>query len=144
MYVECMCTGCICMIVRVWVHMFKCMLQWFRTRSCDPDPLREIQSCTSYGFDTQTIQKLTHGMIQRFIKVRVMENRRWFGSKTASFHVSICSCLFSYLPLSVGIYILLVSFHVTFCYILLVWLHGSLHETSMIVHLMYLVDMNTY
>ena len=115
-------------------YVFRCMLQWFRTRSCDLDPLREIRSCTRYGSDTQAIRKPTNGMIWRFVPVRAVETRRRFGSKIASFHVSVSSCLFSYLPLSVGIYILLVSFQVTVWLILLVWLPIFFHEISVSAH----------
>ena len=48
------------------------------------------------------------------------------------------------LPLSVCIYMLLLSFHVTFCYILSVWLLVSLHETLVIVHLIFVIDMSLY
>ena len=52
--------------------------------------------------------------------------------------------LFPYLPLSVCVYILMLSFHVTFRYILPVLLPVSLHETSENIYHIYLVDMNTY
>jgi len=85
-----------------------------------------------------------HGMIRRSVSVRAVKTRRRFGSETASFHVSVRSCAFPYLPLSVGIYILHLSFHVTFYYILPVWLLIPLHETSMIVHFIYLVNRSLY
>jgi len=49
-----------------------------------------------------------------------------------------------YLPLLVCIYILHLSFHVTFRYILSVWLLVPLHETSMNVHFNYIVDRRLY
>ena len=50
----------------------------------------------------------------------------------------------SLLLLSVGIYVLLVSFHVTVCYILAVWSLVLLHETSLSVHLIYLGHLSDY
>ena len=64
--------------------------------------------------------------------------------KTTSFHVSICFCLFPYLLLSISTCVLLLSFHVTVWDILLVLSLVSLHETSMIVHLICIVDMSLY
>ena len=51
---------------------------------------------------------------------------------------------FFYLLLSICICVLLLSFHVTIWCILSVWLLVSLHETSMIVHLIYIVDLSNY
>ena len=65
----------------------------------DPDPIWNRVHC---GADTQAIWIPTHGIIWRFVSVRTVKTRWRFGSETVSFHVSICSCVFSYLPLSVG------------------------------------------
>ena len=65
-------------------------------------------------------------------------------SKITSFHVSVCSYVFIYLLLLVCVYVLLLSFHMTFCYILQLWLLVSLHETSIISYLIYVVDMSIY
>jgi len=43
---------------------------------------------------------LTHEMLQRSVPVRVVQTRRQFGPGTASFHVSVCFCVITYLPLS--------------------------------------------
>ena len=86
-----------------------------RTVSGDPDPIRIRARC---GPDTMVIQRPIHGTICRSVLVRAVKTRRRFGSETASFHVSVRSCAFPYLPLSVCIYMLHLSFHVTFCYIL--------------------------
>ena len=51
---------------------------------------------------------------------------------------------FSYLPLSVGVHMLLVSSHVIFCYILPVWLPISLQEASVSIHFNYVVDLSDY
>jgi len=48
---------------------------------------------------------------------------------------------FSYLPLSIAICVLLVSFHVTIWYIKPVCLLIFLHETSLSAHSIYLVDL---
>ena len=58
--------------------------------------------------------------------------------------VSVRSCAIAHLPLSVCIYLLHLSFHVTFFYVLPVWFLVLLHETSMIVHFNYIVDRNLY
>ena len=89
-------------------------------------PGPDSDSCRC-GSDTQAIRRPIHGMIRRLVPVHAVKTRRRFGSETASFHVSVRSCAFPYLPLSVCIYMLLLSFHVTFCYILPVLSLVSLH-----------------
>jgi len=79
---------------------------------------------------------------------------RWFGDpyrfvqwrpdsdldpKSRHFMWVFAFVLFSYLPLSIGICILLVLFHVTIWYILPVWLPVSLHEASVGVHFNFVV-----
>ena len=86
-----------------------------RTVVGDPDSIR-IRA--RYGSDTQAIRRPIHVMIRRSVTVRAVKTRWRFGSETASFHVSVRSCAFPYLPLSVCIYMLHLSFHVTFYYIL--------------------------
>ena len=105
---------------------------------------------------------------ERFRLVRVMdlthwrfEDRlmRWFGdsyrfvqwrpdndsdSRSRHFMWVFSFVLFPCLPWSIGVRILLVSFHVTIWYILLVWLPVSLHVISVSVHIIYLVDMSVY
>ena len=146
----------VCVRVGMWcVYVYGCMFMWahvfmvawnsvedslvrFELVTGDPDPIR-IR--VHWGPDTLAIRRPTHRMIQRFVAVRAVKTKWRFGFK---FHVSICSYLFSYLPLSVSIYILLVSFHVTVWFILPVWLPVSLHEASVSVHLNYFVDLNDY
>jgi len=96
--------------------------------------------CTQY----MAIRRLIHGMIHISVPVHAVKTRRRFGFKTASFHVSVCSCVFLYLLLSVCVYILLLSFHLTFFYILSIWILIPLHETSVISHHIYVVDMSLY
>ena len=128
--------------------LFGGVLQYFGPIWWDPNPAtgdpNMIQTCARCGPDTQAIRRPTHGMIRRSVSVRAVKTRRRFGSETASFHVSVRSFAFPYLPLSVCVYMLHLSFHVTFCYILPVWLLVPLHEISMIVHFNYIVDRSLY
>jgi len=143
----CMCAGVypyVCTLVFVWVHVLGNMLQRFGLVWWDPDPLRETRICVHRGLNSQENRRPIHEMIWRLVPVRAMKTRWQFGSKIVSFHMSVCSCVFPYLPLSACIYMVLSSFHVTFCYIWLVWLLVSLHETSMIVHFICVVDMSLY
>jgi len=80
-----------------------------RTVVGDPDPIRICARC---GPDTQVIRRLIHGMICKSVPVRTAKTRQRFSSKTASFHVSVCSHVFLYLLLSVVFMYLFVSFHV--------------------------------
>ena len=131
---------CVC----ISSNVFGCVVQRFRFVWWDSDPLQEIWICIHSGPDTMVIRRLIHGMIRRSVPVRVVKTRWRFGSKITSFHVSICYSVFSYLLLSVCVYMLLLSFHMTFYYILPVWLFVALHETSMIIHFIYVVDMSLY
>ena len=56
----------------------------------DLDPLQEIWIGARYGPNALAIRKPTHGMIRRSVPVRAVKTRRRFGSKTASFYVSVC------------------------------------------------------
>jgi len=78
----------------------------------DPDPIRVRARC---GPDAQPIRRPIHGMIRRSVPVRAVKTRWRFGSETAPFHVSVRSCVFTVVCM---LYMLLLSFHVTFCYIL--------------------------
>ena len=53
------------------------------------------------GPGTPAIRRPIHEMIQRFVPVRAVKIRRWFGFKTTSFHVRVCSYVFLYLLLAV-------------------------------------------
>ena len=105
-----------------------------------PDP-----DLCSQSVDTLGDSKTDYEMIWRFVPIRAVKTRRWFGSKIA-FHFKwvFAFVLFSYLSLSIAISVLLVSFHVTIWYIIPAWLCVSLHETSLSAHLIYLVDMSDY
>jgi len=103
----------------------------------DPD------SCSLWP-DTMAIQRPIHGMIRRTVLIHAVKTRGRFSSKTVSFHVSVRSCAFPYLSLLICVYMLHLSFHVTFCYILPVWLLVPRHEVSMIVYFNYIVDRSLY
>ena len=76
----------------------------------DPDLLR-IGVC--YGPNALASQRPTRRMIQRSVPVRAVKTRRQFSSKTASFHVSVCSCIFSLFLFVYIIRMLPISFHLT-------------------------------
>jgi len=99
-------------IVCVWLRVAV-----FQTCSCDPNPATgdpdPIRICIHYGPDTMEIRKPAHGMIRRSVLVRAVKTRRRFSFETASFHVSVCFCLFPYLPLLINTCGLFLSFHVT-------------------------------
>jgi len=150
----CGCTRmCLCARVGVayiyaYMYVFGYVLQcfgfvWWDLNPAIGDP-NLIRICARYRPDTMVIQRSTHGMIRRSVPVRAVKTKRWFSSETTSFHVSVHTCVFPYLPLSVCVYMLHLSFHVTFYYILPVWLLLPLHETFMIVHFNYIVDMSLY
>jgi len=113
---------CKCVHVSVWGDMYIMCTYVFvyqrvglhvtaiRTHSRDPDPIR---ICVRCGADTLAIQRPTHRMIRRSVPVRAMKTRRRFGSKTASFHMSICSYIIFLFIIVSSIYMWLVSFHVT-------------------------------
>ena len=125
----------------VLIHVFSCMLQRFGSVWWDPNLIRIRAHC---GPDTMAIRRLAHEMIRKSVPVRAVKTRQRFGSETASFHVSVRSCTFPYLPLPVCIYMLHLLFHVAFCYMLSVWLLVLLHKTPMIAHFNYVVDMSMY
>ena len=70
----------------------------------DMDPLARSGPVTG-GPDTQVIQRPTHGTNLRSVPVRTVKTRRRFSFKIASFHMSICSYIFSYLLLPVGVHV---------------------------------------
>ena len=100
----------------VCVHVFSCVLQHFGlvhaiqtgNKRSEPDP----DSCSPwsrYTGDSKT-DPLDDPNIPT---VRALETRRLFGFKTASFHVSVCSCIiFLFLVVNI-IYMLPVSFYLT-------------------------------
>jgi len=89
-------------------------LREIRTVTGDPDSIRIL---ARYGHDTMAIRRQAHGMIRISVQVRAVKTRRRFGSETASFHVSVRSCVFIVTDM---LYMLPLSFYVTFRYTLLV------------------------
>ena len=88
----------------VWMHVAAVSTRLVRSKPVtgDLDPIR-IRHC--YGPDSQAIQRPTYEMIRRSVTVRAVKIRRQIGSKTASFHVSVCSHVFSLLLLPVGVHV---------------------------------------
>ena len=89
---------CVIMFKYVWVCDM-CTVACFS----DSDPFGEIRtgcrrprpdldSCRC-GPDTMVIRRPTHGMIRISVPVCAVKTRRLFGSETASFHVSVRSCV---------------------------------------------------
>ena len=76
-----------------------------RTHSCDPNSVTGDSNCARCRPDTLASWKPTHEMIRRSVPIRTVKTRRRFGSKTASFYVSVRSCVFPHFPLSVCVYI---------------------------------------
>jgi len=93
------------------------------------------------GPDTEGIRRPMHRMIRRSVPVHAVKTRRRFGSETSSFHVSVRSCVFIVIDM---LYMLPLSFYVTFRYTLLVWLLVPVHETYMIVHFIHVDDFCLY
>jgi len=112
---------CECVIMCVCLSIY-IMCVWllgtaFRTRLVRSVPIAGdsylCPLCTRYAGDSK---KTNNQMIQRFIPVRAVKIRRRFEFKTASFHVSVCSCIiFLIIIASLYIYMLIISFH------LIVW-----------------------
>ena len=129
----------------IFICMFACVLQrlgfvlWDPNPATgDPDPIRIHARC---GPDTMVFRRPIHRMIHKSVPVRTVKTRWRFGFETASFHVSVRSYVFTVVGM---LYMLPLSFCVTFRYILLVWLLVPLHETSMSVHFIHVVDIYLY
>ena len=94
------------------VAVFKDSFGEIRTVVGDSDPIRICARC---GPDTQAIRRPIHGMIRRSVPVRAVKTRRRLDSKTTSFHVNVRSYVFTVIGM---LYMLHLSFHVTFFYVL--------------------------
>jgi len=143
MYV-CRCTHmCLCARVGVaCIYVYMCVqlcVTAFQTRSCDPNSVTGDPDSCRCRPDTQAIQRQIHGMTSRSVPVRAVKTRWRFG--TASFHVSVCSYVFTIIGMYLHVTLIILC---DFLLYLPVWLLVSLHETSMIVHFNYLVDMSLY
>jgi len=107
------------------------------TRDSDPIRIRD-----RYGPDSQAIRRPIHRIIRWSVLVRVVKTIQRFNFKTASFHVSICSCIIFFIYHCLYYYMLPVSFHVTVWDILTALLPVSLHEISKNSYRIYLVDIS--
>ena len=100
-------------VFSVYLYLFVCV-GWvlqrsesfgeIRTVAGDPDLIRIHARC---GPDKVVIRRPIHGMIRKSVPVRAVKTRWRFSSETALFHVSVCFCLFSYLPLSINTCVLI-------------------------------------
>ena len=104
-----------CIRVRGYVRVSSCVRVYvavFRTLLVRSDPFKEdtdpIRIGARHGSDIQAIRRPILGMIQRSVSVRAVKTRWRFGSKTASFHVSVCYCVFKVIGM---LYMLPLSFH---------------------------------
>ena len=115
------CVGVLRSVSSMHLYLFMCSVACHSIS----DPFGEIRtSCSRLGpdpdscrcgSDTQAIRRPFHGMIRRSVPVRAVKTRRRFSSETASFHVSVHSYVFIVVGM---LYLLPLSFYVTFCYIL--------------------------
>ena len=110
----------------------------------DPIHWRFENWSIGWSKDTLAIRRPIHRMIQRFVSIHAVKIKQQFGSKIASFHVSVCSISLSQFTIVSSVHMLPLLLHVTLYFILPVWLHVSLHESSMSVHIIYLVNLSDY
>ena len=118
--------------VSLWV--FSCVLWISRPVWWDPDQLQEIWIGVRYGPDIVEIRRLIHGMICRSVPVCAVKTRWWLGSKTTSFHVSVCSHIFCYLSLPIDVHVLI---HIISC-------DHLIYFTSMIDYLYHFMRHSEY
>ena len=136
----------VCTCVRVYLCLRVCVFAWYN----DTDPLVWSEPIARdsdlYPLWIRYIGdwKLTHRIIPRFVPVRSVKTRRHFGSKIASFHVRVCFCIISLFTVVSSIYMLFISFHVTICFILPIWLPVSLHEVLVSVQFDYITYLSAY
>ena len=111
------CSG-VCLVyiyIYLYVLVACCNVQNRLVRS---GPLQETGSdLDSYhcGPNIMAIRRPIHEMIRKLVPVRAVKARRRFVPETESFHVSVRSCVFTIVGM---LYMLHLSFHVTFFHIL--------------------------
>ena len=110
----CGCLACIYIYLYVLVACYSISDLFGEIRTSYRRPGPDSGSCRC-GPDTMGIRRPMHGMVRRPVPVRAVKTRRRFGSETASFHVSVRFCVFTVVGMP---YMLILSFHVTFRYIL--------------------------
>ena len=149
---------CVCVLVHVcvcrWVYVYSvyiciyissCVLvAWYSVS----DSFGEIQTCYR-RFGLMFVMNPIHWWFKDWsmgwsVDQHLFVQWRPDGDSVPKSRHFMWMFILVYLPLSVCIYMLLLSFHVTFYYILPVWLLISLLETSVIVRLIYIVDMSLY
>ena len=140
---KCMCIP-VCRWMYVWVHV--CLV------ACciDPDLIvrskpvnRDPDLCsmwTRYTGDLKTdirddSEIHTNSCSEDHMAIRIQSH---------AFPVSVCSCIIFLFIVASSIYMLLVSFHVTICFILPVWLRVSFLVMSVSAHFICTVDMSVY
>jgi len=118
MYVVCV---CVWVYVRVSLCSVACCSN-FRLVCWDPDPIQIRVRC---GTDTLVIRKPIYKMIRRSVLAHTVKTRWQFGSKIASFHVSVCFCVIS----------LFTVINAYLCYIRIISCDRLIYFTSMITHI---------
>ena len=53
-----------CVLIPLPLSIYGCVLQWFRTHSCDPNSVPRDSNCARRGPDTLAIRRPTHEMIR--------------------------------------------------------------------------------
>ena len=98
--------GCIPVRVYICVRVSTCVwlhVAAIRIRSCDPNPVTEDSDPIRIRIRRvpirQAIQRPRHKMIRRSLPLHAVQTRRQFGPEITSFHVSVCFCVITYLPL---------------------------------------------
>ena len=141
---EYMCECIMCVLILLPLCVFGGILQRYELVWWDPDPLQETWICARFEPYSVAIRRPVHEMIWRFVPIHTVKTRRWFGFKTASFHVSVCSYVIFLFIVASSTYMLLVLFHVIIWYIWPVWLPILFHMMSVNVHFYYTVYLNAY
>jgi len=111
----CVCRGCVCGYMCLVICYNDADL-FVRSEPGNKRPRPDLDLCSLWTWhigDSQT----DPWMIRRSVSVRAVKTRQWFGSKTASFHVSVYFCLVSYFTI-VNMYL--------FYFYLFMWLFNVL------------------
>jgi len=87
---------CIFVYVCLRVHVIACysVANPLMRSNGNRRPKPDLNLCLLWT-DTLAIRRPINGMIRRSVPVHAMKTRWRFGSKTASFHVNICSSIIS-------------------------------------------------
>ena len=119
---------CVSVLCMCWFSFSLCIgweLQWFEHHLCDPNlVIGDSDLCSSWT-DTIVIRRPMHKIIRRFVAVCAGKIRLRFGSKIASFHVSVCFCLISLFTI-VNRYL---------CFTCIIYYDHLIYFISMITHI---------